>query len=108
MQGRTDDLDALADSLEEDVPPAPEMPPKSLAEPQRGSDGAEEGRRLKTQEELLLRADRLFISDGARLVQFLPLIAIALYGLAQTFTDSNPQWWTEHIEETAGGVGMSS
>ena len=108
MQGRTDDLDALADSLEEDVPPAPEMPPKSLAEPQRGSDGAEEVRRLKTQEELLLRADRLFISDGARLVQFLPLIAIALYGLAQTFTDSNPQWWTEHIEETAGGVGMSS
>ena len=108
MQGSEDDLEALADSLEENVPPAPEMPPRSISEPQRVSGGVEEIGRLKSQEEFLLRADRLLISDGARLVQFLPLFVIALYGLAQTFTDSNPQWWTDHIEETVGGVGMSS
>ena len=62
MQGSEDDLEALADSLEENVPPAPEMPPRSLSEPQRVSGGAEEIGRLKSQEEFLLRADRLLIS----------------------------------------------
>ena len=37
MQGSEDDLEALADSLEENVPPAPEMPPRSISEPQRVS-----------------------------------------------------------------------
>ena len=78
MQGSEDDLEALADSLEENVPPAPEMPPRSISKPQRVSGGVEEIGRLKSQEEFLLRADRLLISDGARLVQFLPLFVIAL------------------------------
>ena len=94
---RTDDLEALADSLEDVVPPAPEMPPRSISEPQRSPGDAGEIKRLKSQEELLLRADRLLISDGARLVLFLPLIVIALYGLAQTFITSNPRWWANHI-----------
>ena len=54
---RTDDLEALADSLEDVVPPAPEMPPRSISEPQRSLGDAEEIKRLKLQEELLLRAD---------------------------------------------------
>ncbi|SVE57698.1 uncharacterized protein METZ01_LOCUS510552, partial [marine metagenome] len=105
---RTDDLEELADSLEETVPPAPEMPPPSITEPQRSPEGAEKIQRLKSQEELLLRADRLLISDGARLVLFLPLMVIVLYGLAQTFTASNPQWWTDHIEAIVEGLGMST
>ena len=105
---RTDDLEALAESLENTVPPAPEMPPRSMSEPQRSSRDAGEIKRLKSQEELLLRADRLLISDGARLVLFLPLVVIALYGLAQTFITSNPQWWANHIEAAVGGLGMST
>jgi hypothetical protein len=105
---RADDLEELADSLEEAVPPAPEMPSRSITEPQRSPEGAEKIQRLKSQEELLLRADRLLISDGARLVLFLPLMAIVLYGLAQTFTASNPQWWTDHIEATVEGLEMST
>lgn len=105
---RTDHLEELADSLEEVVPSAPEMPPRSITESQRSPEGAEKILRLKSQEELLLRADRLLISDGARLVLFLPLVVISLYGLAQTFTASNPQWWTDHIESTVGGLGVST
>ena len=106
MQGSEDDLEALADSLEENVPPAPEMPPRSLSEPQRVSGRVDEIGRLKSQEEFLLRADRLLISDGARLVQFLPLFVIALYGLAQTFTDSNPQWSVSYTHiRAAASIG---
>ena len=32
MQGSEDNLEALADSLEDNVPPAPEMPPMSISE----------------------------------------------------------------------------
>ena len=105
---RTDDLEALADSLEDVVPPAPEMPPRSISESQRSPRDAEGIKRLKAQEELLLRADRLLISGGARLVLFLPLMVIALYGLAQTFTTSNPQWWADHIEVAVGRLSMST
>jgi hypothetical protein len=105
---RTDDLEALADSLEDGVLPAPEVPPQSISEPQRSLEDAEGIKRLKAQEEILLRADRLLISDGARLVLFLPLMVIALYGLAQTFTTSNPQWWANHIEVAVGRLSMST
>ena len=105
---RTDNLEELADSLEGAVPPAPDMPPQSINETQRSPEGAEKIQKLKSQEELLLRTDRLLISGGARLVLFLPLMVIALYGLAQTFTASNPQWWTNHIEATVDGLGMST
>jgi len=105
---QTGDLETLADSLEEAVPPAPEMPPRSISEPQHNPGVAEKIQRLKSQEEYLLRADRLLISDGARLVLFLPLMVVALYGLAQTFTTSNPQWWADHIEAAVGGLGMST
>ena len=105
---QTGDLEALADSLEEAVPPAPDMPPRSISEPQHSPGVAEKIQRLKSQEEYLLRVDRLLISDGARLVLFLPLMVVALYGLAQTFTTSNPQWWADHIEAAVGGLGMST
>ena len=57
---------------------------------------------------MLLGVDRLLISDGARLVLFLPLLVIVLYGLAQSFTNSNPQWWVNHVEDAAGGLPMST
>ncbi len=57
---------------------------------------------------MLLGVDRLLISDGARLVLFLPLLVIVLYGLAQSFTNSNPQWWVKHVEDAAGGLSMST
>ena len=98
-----DDLDILADSISDVVLPAPEIQqqpmPQSVADP----SGDHRIEMLRSREEMLLRIDRLLISSGARLVLFLPLIVIVLYGLAQAFADSEPEWWTNHLESVAWG-----
>ena len=104
----TDDLVSLADAMDESVPPAPEMPPSPISRASQPRDAGERLEKLRSHESMLLGVDRLLISDGARLVLFLPLLVIVLYGLAQSFTNSNPQWWVEHVEDAAGGLPMST
>lgn len=96
-----DDLDDLAEALGESVPAAPEIPPSSIPRAAHPRDAGERLEKLKSHEHTLLGVDRLLISDGARLVLFLPLLVIVLYGLAQSFTNSNPQWWVKHIEDAS-------
>ncbi|SVC05488.1 uncharacterized protein METZ01_LOCUS258342, partial [marine metagenome] len=104
----TDDLVSLAEALDESVPPAPEMPPSPISRATQPRDAGERLEKLRSHESMLLGVDRLLISDGARLVLFLPLLVIVLYGLAQSFTNSNPQWWVKHVEDAAGGLPMST
>ena len=74
-----DDLDSLADSISDVVLPAPEIqkPQVSSVEESTMGDRIE---MLRSREEMLLRIDRMLISNGSRLVLFLPLIVIVLYG----------------------------
>ena len=107
-QGGTDELDSLAEALDESLPPAPNMPPSPISRATQPRGAGEKLEKLRSHESMLLRVDRLLISDGARLVLFLPLLVIVLYGLAQSFTNSNPQWWVNHVEDAAGGLPMST
>ncbi|MBJ36570.1 MAG: hypothetical protein CMB68_04345 [Euryarchaeota archaeon] len=102
-----DDLDSLADSISDVVLPAPEIqqPQVSLVEESTMDDRIE---MLRSREEMLLRIDRMLISSGSRLVLFLPLIVIVLYGLAQAFSDNDPEWWTNHLESVAWGSNIST
>ena len=102
-----DDLDSLADSISDVVLPAPEIqkPHVSSVEESTMDDRIE---MLRSREEMLLRIDRMLISNGSRLVLFLPLIVIVLYGLAQAFSDNDPEWWTNHLESVAWGSNIST
>ena len=102
-----DDLDSLADSISDVVLPAPEIqkPQVSSVEESTMDDRIE---MLRSREEMLLRIDRMLISNGSRLVLFLPLIVIVLYGLAQAFSDNDPEWWTNHLESVAWGSNIST
>ena len=52
--------------------------------------------RLQEYERNLVRLDRLFISRGARFVLIIPILVIILYGFAESFTGSEPDWWVNH------------
>ncbi|HJN70464.1 MAG TPA: hypothetical protein QF525_03390, partial [Candidatus Thalassarchaeaceae archaeon] len=63
--------------------------------------------RLRDQENFLLRIDRLLISGGTRLVLFMPMIVIIDFGLAQSYRNTTPGWWVDHVQEFAP-VGMAT
>jgi len=103
-----DDLETLADTINDVVLPAPEIQQQTPSLPVvdvRSNDRIE---LLRSREEMLLKIDRMLISSGARLVLFLPLVVIVLYGLAQAFSDSDPEWWTNHLESVAWGSDIST
>ena len=54
--------------------------------------------KYKNQEMILTGIDDLLISRGARLILFLPLIVVILFGLAQSFSSSNPDWWVNSVQ----------
>ncbi|MFL2955854.1 MAG: hypothetical protein CND29_00415 [Marine Group II euryarchaeote MED-G36] len=47
----------------------------------------------------MLRLDRLLISGGTRLVLFLPMLVVINFGLAQSYRNTTPEWWLEHVQE---------
>tara|TARA_B100001250_G_scaffold136058_1_gene116453 strand:+ start:1858 stop:3423 length:1566 start_codon:yes stop_codon:yes gene_type:complete len=53
--------------------------------------------RLQEYERNLVKLDRLFISRGARFVLVIPIFVIILYGFAESFTGSEPDWWINHV-----------
>ena len=53
--------------------------------------------RLQEYERNLVKLDRLFISRGARFVLVIPILVIILYGFAESFTGSEPDWWINHV-----------
>jgi hypothetical protein len=52
---------------------------------------------LQEYESNLVKLDRLFISRGARFVSVIPIFVIILYGFAESFTGSEPDWWINHV-----------
>ena len=91
------DFDIL--SIEEDIelPSAPEFNDVT----QKFSDDKNFDQktidRLQEYERNLVKLDRLFISRGARFVSVIPIFVIILYGFAESFTGSEPDWWINHV-----------
>ncbi|MEE3270239.1 MAG: hypothetical protein VX204_03910 [Candidatus Thermoplasmatota archaeon] len=106
MESR-EDLDSLADSISGVVLPAPEIEQKMPID-SVDDGGGDRIKLLRPREKMLLRIDRMLISNGARLVLFLPLVVILLYGLAQAFSEGDPGWWTNHLESVAWGSDIST
>ena len=54
-------------------------------------------RSLKSREAALTSVDDLLISGGARLILLLPIIVVILFGFAQSFRDTEPEWWSGSV-----------
>ena len=103
-----DDLDTLADSISDVVLPAPEIQQQSPVTSPNDVGINDRIELLRSREKMLMKIDRMLISSGARLVLFLPLAVIVLYGLAQAFSASEPEWWSYHLESVAWGSDIST
>tara|TARA_B100000945_G_scaffold320176_1_gene329440 strand:- start:2558 stop:4132 length:1575 start_codon:yes stop_codon:yes gene_type:complete len=96
-----DDLEANIDSmvsvLESKAPPAPDLNKISKNEEKPWKTNVKS--KLKTREAILTSIDDLLISRGARLILFLPILVVILFGLAQSFSSSDPEWWQGGVSE---------
>lgn len=95
----TDPQDETLDQLVNVVKPIPEAPVLSIEKPIliNGELDNSNISKLQDYERNLVKLDRLFISRGLRFVLIIPILVIILYGLAETFTGSEPDWWVNHV-----------
>ena len=97
MSINNDDFDIL--SIEEDIgiPSAPEFNDVTQKFSNDKHYDQKTIDRLQEYERNLVKLDRLFISRGARFVLVIPIFVIILYGFAESFTGSEPDWWINHV-----------
>ena len=95
--GLEKEIDSMISALETETPAAPDIKGivKEEAEPEGGSIKST----LKVREAILAGVDDLLISRGARLILFLPIIVVLLFGLAQSYRSSEPDWWQGGVQE---------
>lgn len=95
----TNPQDETLDQLVNVVKPIPEAPVLSIEKPIliNGELDNSNISKLQDYERNLVKLDRLFISRGLRFVLIIPILVIILYGLAETFTGSEPDWWVNHV-----------
>ena len=92
------DIDSMVAALESETPPAPEV--NKIQKEEEVVEEQTYKSTLKGREALLSGIDDLLISRGARLILFLPIIVVFLYGLAQSFRGSeSPDWWEGGVRE---------
>ena len=63
---------------------------------------------LKSRELILTGVDDLLISRGARLILFLPIFVVVLFGLAQSYREADPEWWMGGVRELFFDVKIST
>ena len=92
-------LDELIDGTDSIVPEAPNLKEENSIVINRSSDltDIDNISRLQDYERNLVKLDRLFISRGLRFVLIIPILVIILYGLAESFSGSEPDWWVNHV-----------
>ncbi|MBV44019.1 MAG: hypothetical protein CMA54_04500 [Euryarchaeota archaeon] len=91
-----EDTDSMMDVLASEAPPAPDL--RSLKESEAPAILiSQEKESLKARELALKGIDDFLISGGVRLILFLPIIVVVLFGLAQSYRGSDPGWWTGSI-----------
>ena len=92
-----DDLDFLSIEDHYEIPSAPEFNNVNQSFDDTNSYDQKAIDRLQEYERNLVKLDRLFISRGARFILVMPILVIILYGFAESFTGSEPDWWVNHV-----------
>ena len=97
MSNINDDFDIL--SIEEIIQPPSVLEIDDISKEinQEGNFDLKGIQRLQEYERNLVKLDRLFISRGARFILIIPILVILLYGFAESFTGSEPEWWVNHV-----------
>ena len=99
------DIEDMVAALESDTPPAPEI--NKMVKVDQKLEERDYRRTLKNRESILSGLDDLLISRGARLVLFLPIIVVFLFGLAQSYRGADPDWWEGSVRDLFFGLSFS-
>ena len=91
------DIDSMVSVLQSEAPPAPDI--KEITKTEENPIESDQKSTLKVRETILAGIDDLLISRGARLILFLPIIVVVLFGLAQSYRSSDPEWWQGGVRE---------
>lgn len=97
MSINNDDFDILSIKEDIELPSAPEFGDETSKFSNDRNYDQKTIDRLQEYERNLVKLDRLFISRGARFVLVIPILVILLYGFAESFTGSEPDWWVNHV-----------
>ena len=97
MSINNDDFDILSSEEDIEIPSAPEFNDVNQKFSNDKNYDQKTIDRLQEYERNLVKLDRLFISRGARFVLVIPIFVIILYGFAESFTGSEPDWWVDHV-----------
>jgi len=92
-------LNDIADDLGSNIPEAPNLSSKTSSQVTNNDDSEilKTIIRLQEYERNLVKLDRLFISRGLRFVLIIPILVMILYGLANSFIGTEPDWWVDHV-----------
>ena len=91
------ELESMVETLHTETPAAPEI--SLMAKEGDEGDITSNKTTLKSREAILTGVDDLLISRGARLILFLPIVVVLLFGLAQSYRGSVPDWWEGSVQE---------
>jgi len=91
------ELESMVATLQTETPSAPEI--KGIVKEEDKVEINNNKEKLKSREAILAGIDDLLISRGARLILFLPIVVVLLFGLAQSYRESVPGWWDRGVQE---------
>ena len=91
------ELESMVATLQTETPSAPEI--KGIVKEEDKVEINNNKEKLKSREAILAGIDDLLISRGARLILFLPIVVVLLFGLAQSYRESVPGWWDGGVQE---------
>jgi hypothetical protein len=97
LLGLEKEIDSMISALETETPAAPDI--KGIVKAEAKPEGSSIKSTLKVREAILTGVDDLLISRGARLILFLPIVVVLLFGLAQSYRSSEPDWWQGGVQE---------
>ena len=97
FQSPESELESMVATLQTETPSAPEIKGMVKEEDKVVINNIKE--KLKSRESILTGIDDLLISRGARLILFLPIVVVLLFGLAQSYRGSVPDWWEGGVQE---------
>ena len=96
-RGPESELESMVATLQTETPPAPEI--NGMVKDKDRVVISSNKATLKSRESILTGIDDLLISRGARLILFLPILVVLLFGLAQSYRGSEPGWWEGGVQE---------
>ncbi len=91
------DIDSMVSALQSETPSAPDI--KEITKSEETPSESDQKSILKGREVILAGIDDLLISRGARLILFLPIVVVILFGLAQSYRNSDPEWWQGGVRD---------